>query len=42
MKTISITLDDDILQAVDVMTKMLDMTVSAFVQDALRHNFRDR
>jgi len=35
-KTISITLDDDVLQALDMMTKTLNITRSAFLQYALQ------
>ena len=36
MKTISVTVDDEILQAVDTLTKMSGMPFSAFIEYALR------
>jgi Arc/MetJ-type ribon-helix-helix transcriptional regulator len=36
MKTITITLDDELLNIVETTTKTLEMTVSAFIQEALR------
>ena len=36
MKTISITVDDDILHAADTLSKTLGMTLSAFTEHAFR------
>ncbi len=36
MKTVSITLDDEILQAVDTLSKTLGMTLSKFMEHALQ------
>ena len=36
MKTISITVDDDILHAADILSRTLGMTLSAFTEHAFR------